>query len=669
MLSEERGTSKMKQVSFPWRGVLVAIPCAMFLILLLPFTAFAHAILLRSYPAKDAILRTPTRGVRIWFTEDLNPVISTAAVLNVASQRIDNRDAQVSRIDSREIDVTLPPDLPSGPYLVLWRTGSGDDGHTLRGSFLFTIANPDGSVPASAGITAPKQDPLGGNYTSVGQGELDAPTLFLFVMITLVDLGATFWGGAALWLTLVLGRTKEIPPAEKREIVQRFAQSFSQPILVLLLLANIGVLVGQGLGATGGQWMATFASDLLIKLATGGRFGNFWLMREAVIIVALVVHMFRRRFRCLDGGVLWANLFLALLLFFAMSMSSHAAAVTLNRQSLAVFIDWLHLLGAALWIGGMLFMATTYLQVIKRLTITKRIRSLVTVLPLYSPLASIGVVLMVVTGPLSTTFHMRSWDQFITTAYGQTLAVKIALVCGLLLTSALQVFFWRPHLKKELQKYAYATSRLQTIRSKRSPGGARDTSSVHQRSSLRVASVSLQREEEIAEQVSLRKQRVVQQTRRLMHVLFWEPVLGIAVIICVGLMNAYAGTLTPLPSLPPASAPTQAKAAQRNATTTDGQFGVHLTVDPNRFGLNTFTVTVTNQRTGKPVTNVGVSVYTTMLDMDIGIDSVNLQPDGRGAFRASGDLGMAGNWRLRVVVRTPDDNTLHTAMMHLLTPA
>ena len=210
----------------------------------------------------------------MWFTEDLNPVISTAAILNVASQRIDNRDAQVSSNDSREMDVTLSPDLPSGPYLVLWRTGSTDDGHTLRGSFLFSIANADGLVPSSAGITVPKQDPLGGNYASVGSGQLDTSTLFLFAMITFVDLGAAFWGGAYLWLTLVVGRTKETPPSEKQEIVRRFVRSFSLPILVLLLLANIGVLAGQGLGATGGQWIAAFAPDLLTKLVISGRFGG-----------------------------------------------------------------------------------------------------------------------------------------------------------------------------------------------------------------------------------------------------------------------------------------------------------------------------------------------------------------------------------------------------------
>ena len=662
---------RMKHMSLAWRSVLVAIPCAWLLTLLLPCAAFAHASLLRSDPIKDAILRSSPRGVRMWFTEDLNPVISMAAVLNAASQRIDHQDARVSSTDSREMDLTLPPDLPPGPYLVLWRTGSFSDGHTLRGSFLFTIANPDGSVPASRGITAPKQDPLGGNYTSVGSGQFDAPTLFLFAMITLVDLGAAFWGGAYLWLTLVLGRAKATLPQEKHAMIHGFLRSFSLPVLLLLLLANVGVLAGQGLGATGGQWTAAFAPDLLMKLATSSRFGNFWLMREGVILVALLIALalliFRRRSYHLGASALWANLFLALLLFFAMSMSSHAAAVTPNLQSLAVFIDWLHLLGAALWVGGMLFMATTYLQVIKKLTIAERARSLVTVLPLYSPLASIGVVLMAVTGPLSATFHMRSWDQFITTAYGRALAVKIALVCALLLTSALQVFFWRPRLKKEQRKYAYVTSRLQTIPSRRPSVEVKDTSSLHQESSLQTASASRQVEKGITQQVRLREQRVTEQTRRLTRILVWEPVLGVAVILCVGLMNVYAGTLTPLPVSPP-STTAIAKPVNTTTKTADGQFSINLTITPNRFGPNTFVVHVADAQTGQTVTNAGVAAYMAMLDMDMGTDSINLQPDGKGNFTALGDLSMAGRWQARVVVRTLD-NQLHPSKVEFSTPA
>ena len=143
------------------RILLRALPLALCLTFLLPGIASAHAILLRSDPAKDALLDAPPSQVRMWFSEDLNPAFSTAVVVNANNKRVDKQDAHVSASDPREMDVTLTPDLPPSVYVVVWRTDSADDGHILRGSFLFTVKNPDGSIPTLTGNTAPGQNALG----------------------------------------------------------------------------------------------------------------------------------------------------------------------------------------------------------------------------------------------------------------------------------------------------------------------------------------------------------------------------------------------------------------------------------------------------------------------------------------------------------------------------
>jgi len=78
-------------------------------------------------------------------------------------------------------------------------------------------------------------------------------------------------------------------------------------------------------------------------------------------------------------------------------------------------------------------------------------------------------------------------------------------------------------------------------------------------------------------------------------------------------------------------------------------------------------VSAVDTATGKPATNIGVSLYTTMLDMDMGTDTVNLQPDGKGHFSGTGDLTMPGNWEIRIQIRTPDAS-LHEASVKLVTP-
>jgi len=99
-------------------------------------------------------------------------------------------------------------------------------------------------------------------------------------------------------------------------------------------------------------------------------------------------------------------------------------------------------------------------------------------------------------------------------------------------------------------------------------------------------------------------------------------------------------------------------------TTTDGLYTIALSVTPNTQGTNVFTVHVRNKQ-GQPETAVGVSIYTTLMDMmNMGTDSVNLRSDGKGGFSTSGDLNMSGLWRLRIEVRTPD-NTIHAAQTQL----
>ncbi len=92
-----------------------------------------------------------------------------------------------------------------------------------------------------------------------------------------------------------------------------------------------------------------------------------------------------------------------------------------------------------------------------------------------------------------------------------------------------------------------------------------------------------------------------------------------------------------------------------------------LDVNPNLSGSNVFTVSVADINTGAPITNVGISLYASSLDMDMGVETVNLQVDGKGHFSASGDLHMEGNWQIRIQIRAPE-NTLHEATVKVLTP-
>src|SRR6266487_4165068 len=653
-----------------------AVPLALCLTLLFPAIASAHAILLRSDPAKDSVLSIAPKQVRMWYSEALNPTFSTAVVVNGENKRVDNRDAHVSSSDQTEMDVTLQPNLPPAVYIVIWRTDSAADGHILRGSFIFSVARADGSVPTLAPGSNPGANVLGsGNLTGLYTGQIDGPTLFNLIMITLVELGAIFWMGAQIWINFVLTISAEAHTEERNtneRIQQRFERYFSLPTLIVLFLANIGVLVGQALNLSGGDLASAISPTLLVGLATSGRFGIYWMMREVVILLAIILALYillqQQRSRIARTVLPIANLVLASALLIAITMSGHAAAVNPNIVSYAIVLDWLHLLAASLWVGGMIYIATNYLPVIRRLQIPQQARSLVTVLPYFSPLAIAGVLIMAVTGPFNAAFHLTSWQQFLSTAYGRALLVKIALIGGLLITSAIHVGILRPRLKKEYKKHSYVVERLKAAQVLEAAKQNRTPLLAVQQASTTTAEPG-HTTKLIAQQVKLRDERLAKKTRRLSTVLRWEPLLGVGVLVCVGLLNVFGGTLLPATAAQHQQQQTATKPQPFTASvrTTDNKFTATLTVNPNRFGANVFTVSVVDNSTGKPDTNIGVSLYTTMLDMDMGTETVNLLPDGKGHFSATGDLGMAGEWQIRIQIRTPD-NTLHEARVKLVTP-
>ena len=642
------------------RCAFLALLFAIGWMLVAPGESQAHAILLRSEPAKDAVVSVSPGQVRLWFSEDLNPALSTVTIVNQANAQVDAGNAHVSAGDPREMDIALKPHLPPAVYVVIYRSASNADGHLLSGSFLFTVVGPDGTAPTGRPGSLPGINTLGGgSRTASPAGQLDGPALVNLLMITLMEVGAVFWVGTSLWLRFVLAPVaaehEEMHSVSQR-VRARFVRRFALPTLLVMLLAHGGLLLGQALTLTGGQLDRALAPSILGSLVTSGRFGLFWLIRVSILLLALLLSTFEvwdiQRLRQVNHVLQWGQLLLGLALLIAMALSSHAAAVTGSIVTTALVADWLHLIAAALWVGGMGAIAVVYLPTLRQIPLSERASTLLTVLPSYSPYAVIGVLLMAVTGPFSATVHLTSWEQLATTAYGQVLLVKVLLVGAMLVTSAFHVFWLRPRLKQAYQQDELTMTRRTS-----------------QLSAAGIHSSSIQfpiEASSTAFSVTRCEERLARYTQRLMRVLRFEPMLGVAVLLCVGLMNVFAGTLAPSASTSPRPAPSRSTTFHTTATTLDGTFTVALAVNPNRAGTNTFTVGVSERSSGRAVTNIGVSLYTTHLDTDIGTGTVNLQPDGTGHFSARGDLTLSGHWQIRMQIRTLD-NTLHEATVKLLT--
>ncbi len=97
---------------------------------------------------------------------------------------------------------------------------------------------------------------------------------------------------------------------------------------------------------------------------------------------------------------------------------------------------------------------------------------------------------------------------------------------------------------------------------------------------------------------------------------------------------------------------TTAQAASDGATQqqTIGTTQVMLGVNPAAYGPNIFTVTLTANQV--PLTDATVSLDLSMLDMDMGQQTITLTPQQSGAYAAAASLSMLGHWQVVVHAET-----------------
>lgn len=99
--------------------------------------AAAHTSLVGSEPAKDASVASPLTAVVLNFSEEINPASADVAVTSVDGRNWVSGSASV---EGPGLMVAVGPErLTNGLYTVSYR-GVSADGHTVSGSYTFTIA-------------------------------------------------------------------------------------------------------------------------------------------------------------------------------------------------------------------------------------------------------------------------------------------------------------------------------------------------------------------------------------------------------------------------------------------------------------------------------------------------------------------------------------------------
>lgn len=99
--------------------------------------AWAHAFLDHAEPKVGASVTNGPTEVKIWFTQNLEPVFSSVVVQDNKGKEVDKKDMRQDDKDKSLLIVSVPP-LPEGTYTVIWHVVSVDT-HRTQGRFKFTI--------------------------------------------------------------------------------------------------------------------------------------------------------------------------------------------------------------------------------------------------------------------------------------------------------------------------------------------------------------------------------------------------------------------------------------------------------------------------------------------------------------------------------------------------
>jgi copper transport protein len=420
----------MLQILRPVRPLVLALIAVALVstLVIAPAPVSGHAYLDRSNPDAGDIIEDVPEEVRLWFTEPLEPDHSFIILYDATGTEIDGVESRIDPGDQFQMYMPLPDDLPNGTYTVQWRNISAADGHSQSGFFAFTI----GSREDMTEPVAPSEDATTGD-----PGLLEPVSKWLsFVGIT------TAVGTVVAWLWVIrpalLERSQALLVTARRR-----ARWLSVIGLGIAVIGSLLALLSQTIVVTLGLSVTDIADTLFST-----QYGLFWGLRMvqfAMLGAILYSAALWRQTRVRRTG--WLALGIAVLALLPFSMSSHAAAVSIGTN-VAIINDWLHLAATSVWVGGLIAMMAAVILPLRKEDPVERQQIYADVIPRFSTLAIISVVILTLSGVYSAWLQVGSVEAMRETEYGQTLGLKLLLSVPLYLLGAINLMVIGPWMKR-----------------------------------------------------------------------------------------------------------------------------------------------------------------------------------------------------------------------------
>jgi len=131
-------------------------------------------------------------------------------------------------------------------------------------------------------------------------------------------------------------------------------------------------------------------------------------------------------------------------------------------------ITWIHLVAAAIWVGGSLFIGIVFSPLLKTMTdsLQERMQIMIRVGRRFNKVAVPSLIILIATGLYSTHMLLGKPELLFATSYGIYLTIKIILVIVLIITYVIHVRVIRKDVEDKIMSNQISDSEIQKLRKK-----------------------------------------------------------------------------------------------------------------------------------------------------------------------------------------------------------
>lgn len=588
-------------------------------------TASAHAALTATDPRDGSVVPSAPQQIKLTFSEGVLLSADSVRVLDPQGKRVD--EGKPAHVDGKSdtAAVALRAGAGNGTYTVAWQAVSADS-HPVAGAFTFSIGAPS-KTTVSVGSAATVTDPAVGAFYGIGRYAAYGGFILLV-------------GGCVF-----AGVCRSSRPAQRVAVGGWVTLFVSTGALLLLRGAYTS---GKGMGSV---LDLSLLGDVLSTKPGAALLSRLLLLSAAAVFLAVLFGSYVREGddsstatgnrRDLVYGLAIGGTVVAGGLAATWAMAEHASAGI--QPWLAMPVDVAHLLGVAVWLGGLAaLLATLWAGEPVRRAEAQR----------FSRLAFASVCLLVATGLYQAWRQVGTWSALTGTEYGRWLLVKVTLV-AVMVGLAFFSRRWTGQLADRTETKKAAKVRAgASVGADGEPGSVRAAQLARQRAALAKAAGKRERDAD-APRTGLRRSVLAES--------------AVAVVL-LAVTTVLSGTQ---PGRAEAAQEQAAAGGGTTATTPDttppaqlqipydtgganGRGTARITVAPARSGANTLDVSLADA-SGRPVDVPELTVSFTEKDKQIGPLRATLKRLATGRWQdAALRLPMAGEWQLFLTVRTSD---------------